>query len=132
MSDFSCDSINIDNTPAENMKALQDGMWAEKQHNTQLSRQFRKDIKRRYNYFTEEHDRWEVHSAKLAEKIRRCGDFKDPVALRLAIVVINGRNRLLELKAEAEDAAKTFGVIKAKYQKSRKMYRQELGYLNKW
>lgn len=132
MSDFSYSStctININNTPAENKKMLENSMWAEKQHNNQISRRFSNDTKRKYNHFTAEQDQWELHSAKLAQKISRCSDSETPVALRLAIVVINSRNRLLGLKAEVEDAVKTFKEQQARYKKSRKMHRQQLRYL---
>lgn len=129
MSDFSYSTININNTPDENKKMLEDNMWAEKQHNNQISRRFSSDTKRQYNHFTAEQDQWELHSAKLAQKISRCGNSETPVALRLAIVVINSKNRLLGLKAEIEDAAKTFKEQQARYKKSRRMHRQQLRYL---
>lgn len=129
MSDSNYSTININNTPAENKKMLEDSMWAEKQHNYQICRRFSNDTKRRYNHFTAEQDLWKLHSAKLAQKISRCRDSENPVALRLAIVVINNRNRLRGLKAEAADAMKIFKEQQERYQKSRKMYQKQLRYL---
>lgn len=127
--DMSGFSYNINNTPGENIKALQEKIWAENEYNNQLSRQFSKSTQRKYNNFTAQYHQLELHSAKLEDIISRHHDSETSVALRLAIVITNSRNRLLDLKAKEEGARRVFDMKQEKFQQSQKIYRQELQYL---
>lgn len=129
MSDPNHKNVNINNTPAENTRTLQEKMRAEKEYNSQLLQELSNDIKRKYDRFSAQHSQWKLHSAKLAEITHRYHDFETPVALRLVIVVTNAKNRLVHSKAEAENARRKFNKEKATFERSQKLHRQELRYL---
>lgn len=119
----------MNNTPGENIKALQEKIWAEKEYNSQLSRQFSNSMRRKYPNFTKQYDQLELHSVKLGEVISRHRNSETPVALRLAIVITNSRNRLLDLRTRGEDEWRAFDEEQGKLQQSQKIYQQELQYL---
>lgn len=122
-------NININNTPAENIKALREKIRAENEYNNQLSRQVSKSMRRKHKNFTAQYDQLKLHSAKMEDIISRHHDSETSVALRLAIVITNSRNRLLDFKAKEKDVRKEFYKEQEKFQQSQKIYQQELKYL---
>lgn len=129
MSTHLYNSIDTHKTPGENMRVLRERIAAAKKLNTQLSQQFSIESQKRCDRFRAQQQLWHRYSGKLAEKVDTGCDEEHPVVLKLCIAVSNSRKRLLELRAEEEDAKRRFSEVQSEYRRVRGFWREQLGYL---